>query len=126
MSRLFNVEVFNQSMTGDSTSAPTYVSGTEFNALLGSAESVKVQIIVDSAAVVSATVNVAFEYNNAVQDNIWTTGTTANVTAATVADLPKTGYMTLTAPSDLGAYGRFRVSATENVTVRIIACGWSH
>ncbi len=54
MSRLFNVEVFNQSIGGVSTSAPTYVSGTEFNALLGSAEKLKVQIIVDAIAAARA------------------------------------------------------------------------
>jgi len=125
MSRLFNVEVFNQSIGGVSSGAPSYFSGTEFNARLGSAEKLKAQIIVDSIASASASVSVTFEYNNAVQDNTWATGTTASVAVAAVADLPKSGFMTLSAPADLAAYGRFRVAANQNVTVRIIVCGWS-
>jgi hypothetical protein len=41
------------------------------------------------------------------------------------ADLPDSGFMTLSAPTDLAAYGRFRVGANQNATVRIIVCGWS-
>ena len=125
MSRLFNVEVFNPTIGGVSTSAPTYVSGTEFNALLGSAEKLKVQIIVDAIAAASTTVSVTFEYNNAMQDNTWATGSTATVAVAAIADLPESGFMTLSAPADLAAYGRFRVGANQNATVRIIVCGWS-
>jgi len=125
MSRLFNVEVFNQSIGGVSSGAPSYFSGTEFNALLGSAEKLKAQIIVDSMAAANTAVSVTFEYNNAVQDNTWATGSTASVAVVAIADLPKSGFMTLSAPTDLAAYGRFRVSANLNATVRIIVCGWS-
>jgi hypothetical protein len=125
MSRLFNVEVFNQSIAGVSSSAPTYVTGAEFNALLGSAEKLKVQVIVDSMAAANTAVTVTFEYNNAVQDNTWATGSATTVAVVAIADLPKSGFMTLSAPTDLAAYGRFRVSANLNATVRIIVCGWS-
>ena len=63
--------------------------------------------------------------NNAMQDNTWATGTTASVAVAAIADLPASGFMTLSAPADLAAYGRFRVGANQNATVRIIVCGWS-
>lgn len=125
MSRLFNVEVFNQSIGGVSSGAPSYFSGTEFNALLGSAEKLKAQIIVDSMAAANTAVSVTFEYNNAVQDNTWATGSTATVAVVAIADLPKSGFLTLSAPTDLAAFGRFRVSANLNATVRIIVCGWS-
>jgi hypothetical protein len=126
MSRLFNVEVFNQNFSGTASSPPTYVSGTEFNALLGSAETMKVQIIVDAIEAVTTTVTVVFEYNNALQDNTWATGNTTAIAVSSLASLPKSAFMTFSAPADIAAYGRFRVSADKGATVRIIACGWSH
>ena len=56
MARLFNIEVFNQSISGDGGSPGVYYTSPEQMAALGSADALIVQIIVESVGALSTQV----------------------------------------------------------------------
>lgn len=119
MSRLFNVEVFNQTTGKD----PVY-SSSDFNELLGSADTMLVQIIVDAVTQANTVVSVYYQTNNTTQEQLWTSGAATTVTVTTIDDAPEQGVMTLPSTNGAGAFGRFQVTATKSgATVRIVACG---
>ena len=106
MSRLFNVEVFNQTMG----QGQTYFSGEEFYAMLGSADSMSAQVLVDAVAAYPTDVVVTFQTTNTLQQWTWsstaatttvTVSTAANTPAQDTIDVPFTGTV-------IGAYGRFQ------------------
>ncbi len=124
MARLFNVEVFNQTIG----SGRDYYTGDEFYALLGSADSLLVQIFVESVTQASTAVSVRFQTSNVQQEWTWADGTeTETVTVATIADAPRIGLLQVPAPDDgLGAFGRLKISTTQTgASVRIVVCGRS-
>lgn len=126
MARLFNVEIFNKTISGAGANAPFYYSSDDHAALLGSADVLTFQVILSSAKNVSTQVIVTYQWNNTLEQENWmTTGAGATTTSgATFADMPALNYFTVKDAIGLGAYGRIRVSSDkEEVTVRVIACG---
>ena len=127
MARLFNVEVFHRTISGASSSPPVYHSGEAHNALLGSADVLAAQILVEASPTFPAVVTVTYELSNSTQEETWVinTGITQTVTAATAADMPAQAYLRVgSSDSALTAYGRFAVTSdVAGVTVRIIVCG---
>lgn len=127
MARLFNVEVFHRTIAGASSSAPVYHSGEGHYALLGSADVLTAQILVEASPTYPAVVTVTYELSNNTQEETWivNTGLTQTVTAATAAGMPAQAYLRIVFDDFvLPAYGRFAVSSdVEGVTVRIIVCG---
>lgn len=125
MARLFNVEVFNKTISGAAQDPPPYRTGEEFYALLGSADTLWVQTIVDSQGAATTgnnTVTVTLEVNNSNEAETWQTPTGVN--AESVA-------FSATSPAQkswlwlgTGAHARFLVTSKyPNVAVRIIVCG---
>lgn len=126
MSRLFNVEVFNQTI---GAAAPVY-SSQEFYALLGSADVIVAQLVLDGVSATSATeVTVTYQVNNTTQEQLWVdTPWNESVTASNADDPPKQEALVVPQGTDehLGAFGRFKVAADKGgASVRIIACGRS-
>ena len=130
MSRLFNVEVFNRTISGGATKdafGKAYHSGEDSYGLLGSADGVKVQVIVDAVAEGDTQVKVEIETTNAPQEETWVAiGGKGSLTLIDDAkDAPVMDFSKYILPEDVGAYVRFRVSADRGgATVRVIAAGW--
>jgi len=124
MARIFNVEVFNKTISGGG-SPPEYFTGQEFYGLLGSADKFVAQVIVDAIKADPTTVTVAYWVNNGTDEANWAdTMTAVTVTTAGFTDLPIQGLLVWTDPN--GCYGRFVVTSdTPGATVRIIVCGRS-
>lgn len=127
MARLFNVEVFNKTISGatEEEDRPKYYTAEEFYALLGSADSLWVQAIVDyqgAATTGNNTVTVALEINNSNEAETWEAPT-----GVSPVDVP----FSETSPAKLtwvwlgtAAHVRFVVTSKyPNVAVRIIVCG---
>jgi hypothetical protein len=126
MARLFNVEVFNQVIGGGSP-APVYYSGPQFNALLGSADELTIQYIVDATGgSLPAVVTFEPQCNNTEEEALWeATASTKTVTITAQSDLPGSTIDRYSLSSAFAAYGRFKVTADKHsVSARIIVCGW--
>lgn len=128
MPRLFNLEVFNRVISGDNGSPPKYYSSAEHASVLGSADMMNVQIIIDSPPQTSVDVTVKYEINNDNSEDTWTPTSiskTVSLGGPTVA--PASEFMTISSLADLGCYGRFMITSNQpNTTVRVIACGRSN
>lgn len=125
MARLFNVEVFNKVIN----KSTTYYSDPQYNDLLGRADSVTLQVVVDSVSA-SDTVTGLLQVSNdgAPIDAVWTsTSVSVGVTPGSASDVPKSNIGRTSSTDPLGAFGRVKVttSSTNGVAVRIIACGRS-
>jgi len=131
MARLFNIEVFNQSISGDGGSPGVYYTSPEQMAVLGSADALIVQIIVESVGALSTQVTVAYESSNTGSQiaNEWGSVATATTSAAANwSDLPLVKPLTITTVGQIGAFGRFKVTSNNNAPaqVRIVVCGRSN
>lgn len=123
MARLFNVEVFNKTVSGAaSPNQPKYYSGEEFAALLGSADSMCIQTILDTQGGASSGVilTVTLQINNSNESETWeTTAFSHNVSYSATSPVSQSWVWAGTA-----ANVRFMVqSLYSNVAVRIIVCG---
>lgn len=130
MARLFNVVVFDDMITGTNTSPAIYYSAREHQALLGSVDTLNVQVIVDAIGTAGTTVTVTYETSNTGGDleREWkTTAKTVSVTPTgfTSSDLPAMVFFVVDATVDLGAFGRFMITADKTVPckVRVVVCG---
>jgi hypothetical protein len=129
MPRLFNVEVFNQTISGDPTNPPVYYSNRELQATLGSAEYLSVQVIVEGATVAGA-VTTVYQCSNTANEDEWflTSGVSKihTITGLSGTNLPQSFFWNLNVlANDNGAFARFRItySSASMVTVKIIVCG---
>ena len=123
MARLFNVEIFNKVIN----KAVTYYSDPQFNELLGRADSVVIQAIVD-ATPAGETVTVTYQVSNDGSPiaALWTDSSVAPAPApATSADVPKSAMARSSSTDPMGSFGRVKVTCTTNngVAVRVIATG---
>jgi hypothetical protein len=127
MARLFNIEVFNQTISGDAN-APIYYSNREQQATLGSADILYAQIIVEGLTDITGTVTVLYQTSNTSNEDEWVdTSKTVGVTPGglTSTSLPKNTILTIDNTTTLGAFGRFKITYNKNsmATVRLIVCG---
>lgn len=131
MARLFNIEVFNQTINGDATTPPTYYTSSDFSATLGSADSLLTQVIVEGLTDATGAVTVQYQISNTMNVEDFT-ASAQSITVApggtTGASVPKSGFLAITATADLGAYGRFKITYGKGslATVRIVVCGRSN
>ncbi len=123
MARLFNVEVFNKVIN----KSTTYYSDPQFNELLGRADSITLQVIVDSVPA-GETVTAVLQVSNdgAPIDAVWT-NTSVSVAPAPsgASDVPKSAIGRTSSTDPLGSFGRVKVTCATNNgnAVRVIACG---
>ena len=123
MARGFNIEVFRKVIN----TGVTYYSDPRYDELLGSADIVVVQAIVDSTPG-AATVTASYQASNdgAPNTGIWVSlPNTAAPAPSSVGDVPKAAMARNTNTDALGARGRIAVStsAQNGVAVRVIVCG---
>lgn len=123
MARLFNVEIFNSAIN----SGATYFSSPDFNELLGRADFLVLQVIVDSAPS-TATITAQYQSSNdnGSNANFWVNNINlAPAVSATTANCPGVDMKRSTSSDALGAFGRVSVSASAGAgfAVRVIACG---
>jgi hypothetical protein len=144
MARLFNVEVFNQVISGAATGAPNYFSKPEFNALLGSADILVVMVMLDMVQSTGTVVDVAFEPANVNEEAAFGGGPSFKVPSSDTAGPTNVPFSvpfsisvfdtqsttsggvtsTVSAPK-IGAFGRFKVSSSpDTAAVRIIVAGY--
>lgn len=123
MPRTFNVEVFNKTVSGAaSPNQPKYYSGEEFAALLGSADSMCVQTILDTQGSASSgeVVRVTLQINNSNESETWETTAFDHVVNYSATSPVSTSWVW----AGTAANVRFMVqSLYSNVAVRIIVCG---
>lgn len=128
MTRAFNLEVFNQTINGDGTTPPTYYTAMDYAATLGSADSLNAHLIVEGLTDSAGIVTVTYQRSNTTNtEDFKSISTSATVTPGGTdgSKVPKGEFYAITAASDLGAYGRFRITYDKSsmVTVRIVVCG---
>lgn len=127
MSRSFNLEIFN-GIINKAISTSFYYSDPKFNELLGSADVLVLQAIVESAPA-GETVTVQYQTSNDGSPNtaLWSnvSGFTASPAPSGTTDVPKSAIARNAASDAMGAFGRVAVSCATNngVAVRVIACG---
>jgi len=131
---IFNVEVFNKTISGNA-SPPEYFTGQEFYALLGSADSFAAQVIVDAVETSNTQVTVVYQTTNTAEEETWMVGKVSggsspiqvSVTTVNKTDPPQQGVLIVPATDPTfvnGAFGRLLVTSdTPGASVRIIACG---
>ncbi len=127
MARSFNVEVFNKVIN----TGVTYYSDPQYDELLGSADVVTIQAIVD-AAPGAATITAQFQSSNegAPNSSVWLNPTNfpaAQPAPSGASDVPKAAMTRNRLDDNMGMRGRVAVStsAQNGVAVRVIACGRS-
>lgn len=128
MARLFNIEVFNQTISGDATTAPAYYTSEEHAALLGSADKLVAQVVLVSQKNTSTTINVIYQHNNTLESELWgDSNASKNVIGpANHTDLPAVQWFAVDSTVDRGAFGRFKVTADNpGAVVRVIVTGYS-
>jgi len=125
MARAFNLTVFDQTISGGSP-APYFYTSQEHAALLGSVESLQVQIIC-RAITASTVILVEYEITNAPEYDVWyPSGTTKTLSVTSVGSLPAVDFMPIAAANALAAYGRLRVSCDAGVTqVQLVVAGYA-
>ncbi len=128
MPRLFNIEVFNEMVTGDA-SAPVYFSTREHQAMLGSADVLNAQIIVEAIGDAATIVSVAYQISNTGNEAEWVSSSkNTTVTPGGFTGVPATGWLQVDTNADIAAFGRFKVTSNKNAPakVRIIVLGRSN
>ncbi|MFO0602947.1 MAG: hypothetical protein U0324_07220 [Polyangiales bacterium] len=130
MARLFNIEVFNQTISGDAN-APIYYTSEDHAALLGSADRLVCQLVIMSQKNQSSTVTVQYQHNNTLESELWRDGSAGSVKSipgpANYTDLPAVLWYAIFADVDRGAFGRFKITSDqEGVTFRLIVTGYSN
>lgn len=133
MSRLFNVEVFDESVAGggaEDTFGNSYYVNQQFWALLGSPDVLRVQVIIDSVVAADTTFKIFVQTTNALREETWKAvpNKGSETLIDNLTDPPKVDWFSLSIPTDgVGAYVRFQVVADRSGgRVRIIAAGWGH
>ena len=91
MARLFNVVVFDETISGANSSAPVYYSHPSHHALLGSADVLNVQVIVEAIGAATTTVSVVYQISNSAVESEWKDSSKSDTIAVagfTNTDLP--------------------------------------
>ncbi len=124
MARLFNVQVFNNNIGNASNTS--YFSDSQYNDLMGQADSIAFEIICD-AAPGNETVSVQYWHSN---DNVnWTqVGSSFTLTVTAANGFPQSTIVNTMSLGTFtpGGFVRVQCKATSNasgVAVRVIACG---
>ena len=133
MARLFNVEVFNKTING-AVASPPYTTSADFYSLLGSADSLTVQLVVDAVSVDGTEVTATYYVANGTEEEMWNVAQKGadpmKVAVTSDIDLPTKSKLLFINPSDdfvNGAFGRFLILSTApGAAVRLIVCGRSH
>jgi len=130
MARLFNVVLFDETISGGTTTPPIYYSNQNHQALLGSADVLTVQLIVEAIGTATTTVSVVYQISNTANDSEWKDSSkseTMAVAGFSPADLPASKFFAVDANIDLAAFGRFKITSDKNppCKVKIVACGRS-
>ena len=120
MARAFNTEIFNAT----ATALIDAYSGANFYELLGRADDLAIQVIVDCVASSPSAVKVYYQMSNDGREN--TFKDVANVNISTPAAGSMDVFYPLSSATN-GAFGRVRVDKTSmsqgTATLRVIACG---
>jgi hypothetical protein len=124
MSRRGNFEIFNKVINKN----VTYYSDPQFNDMLGQADTLVLQAIVDGTPG-TETVTVQYQTSNdgAPIDALWkdVSGFACSVAPGSATDVPKSDMDRNAAGDAMGALGRVKVTCATNtsgVAVRVIAC----
>ncbi|MBL8600412.1 MAG: hypothetical protein JNK72_00665 [Myxococcales bacterium] len=75
-----------------------------------------------------ASATVEYQFTNAPEYDTWATSSVGKtVSAGSASNLPAVTFMQVTAPSDQGAYGRFRITSPNNVSLQlqVVVAGYS-
>ena len=131
LARVFNIEIFNQTISGDATAAPAYYTSDEHAALLGSADRLVCQLVLVAQKNQSTIVSIQYQHNNTMENELWrdaSIGAAKSVTGpANYTDLPAVAWVALNVDVDRGAFGRFKITADKEVaTFRLIVTGYSN
>ncbi|MBI5517092.1 MAG: hypothetical protein HY909_25155 [Deltaproteobacteria bacterium] len=124
MAKAFNVEIYN----GVINKNVTYYTDPKWNELLGSADVLVFQAIVESTPA-AETVTVQYQTSNdgGPLAALWSdvSGFTVTVSPSSATDVPKAAFDRNASSDAMGAQGRGTISCTTNngVAVRLIACG---
>lgn len=125
MARSFNIEVLRRVIN----TGVTYYSDPQYDELLGDADYVALQAIVD-ATPGAATITAQYQSSNdgAPNTSVWQSSANfpaASPSPASTSDVPKAAMTSSQLGSNLGVRGRVAVStsAQNGVSVRVIACG---
>lgn len=130
MPRLFNIEVFNQTISGDAN-PPAYYTSEDHAALLGSADRLVCQLVIMAQKNQSSIVTVQYQHNNTLESELWQDASLSSAKSVTgpanYTALPASDWFAMFLDVDRGAFGRFKITADkEGVTFRLIVTGYSN
>jgi len=128
MARVFNLVVFDQTISGDSGTPRIFYTSQEHAALLGSVERLQVQVILRGASSFAATAEVTYQITNSPEYETWTdTSKKVTTTATTIAEIPKIVLFQVTSLADQAAFGRFMIEThTDNLMqLQVVVSGYA-
>lgn len=131
MARVFNLLVFDQSISGNSTPPPpVFYTSQEHAALLGSVERLQIQLIVRGVSAITSpfTVDADYEITNAPEYEVWKdAGTKVQVSLSAISDIPAVAFQQVSTIAKQAAYGRFKVTCTGDalVQVQLVVAGYA-
>ncbi len=128
MARVFNLVLFDSTITGDTGTPPVFYTSQEHAALLGSVERLQVQMIIRGATAFTATVDVEYEITNAPEYDLWVGASWVKlVSAAAVTNLPAVAFDNISSIANQAAYGRFKISSSTASTIQfqLVVAGYA-
>jgi len=123
MARVFNLVVFDQTISGNTaTVAPRFYTSQEHADLLGSVDRLQFQMIIRGASDFTnpVVVRATYQMTNSPDYDLWTDTTVKpDLTVNSASDVPGILFQQVTSFQDRAAYGRFAIECrTDNVAVQ--------
>ncbi len=123
MARVFNLVVFDETISGSSSPPPpAFYTSQEHSALLGSVERLQIQLIVRGASSLAAPFNVDADYEitNAPEFEVWRdAGVKVQANPTAISDIPVVAFNQVSTIDEQAAYGRFKISCDADVLVQV-------
>ncbi len=126
MARLFNLVVFDGTISGGGANPTYFYSSQEHAALLGSVEKMQVQIICRGSTTFTNTIDVDYQLTNAPEYETWATGQNGSLAVTSVTDIPAVTFFQVDTVQSVAAYGRFRVRCSGDMAqVQVVVAGYT-
>ncbi len=130
MARVFNLVVFDGTITGDAGAnpPPVFYTSQEHAALLGSVERLKIQMISRATTSLAGTITFVYQVTNAPEYDSWVNSVSKTLSLpAAAGDLPAIAMHYIDSMNEQAAYGRFKISYDQAATAQfqLIVAGYA-
>ncbi len=130
MARVFNLVLFDGTITGDTiaNNPPVFYTSQEHASLLGSVERLQMQMIIRASTSLPSTVDVVYQMTNVPEYDAWVDSSAKSVsTGGSASTLPAVGFDNISSIANQAAYGRFKIfcSTSSTVQFQLVVSGYA-